>query len=71
VAASYNVREKKRAARIFRKIAHELPAHERMKLRILADRPINANQKPLLFKSSQVLLKIRWCAEIRRSPALS
>ena len=58
-AGAHHIGEQESATCFLRKIADELPAHQGMKLRVLADRAINTDQKPFFLQPGQMLLKIR------------
>src|SRR5256885_13744843 len=53
-----DIGEEKRLALLFRHAADELPAHQRMKLGILVDRPVDADEQALRFEIGEMLLKI-------------
>src|SRR5205823_5872844 len=43
---------------VFRHAAEELPAHQRMQLGVLVDRPIHPDQQTFAFQLSEMLLEI-------------
>ena len=55
-----HVGEQKCAPLIFAQPALELPAHQRMQLGVLVDRPLDAYQEPCRFEPRQMLLEIQW-----------
>ena len=57
-AAIDDVGEQERAALVLGQSALELPAHQRVQLGVLVDRPVDARHEPLRLKPRQVLLEI-------------
>ena len=61
-----DVGEQERAPFVLQQAALELPAHQRMQLGVLVDRPIDATEKTRRFEPRQMLLKIeRRAARLR------
>ncbi len=54
-----DIREKKRAALLFRDAAQKLAADERMQFRVFVDRPVNTNEQAVRFELSEVRLEIQ------------
>ena len=53
-----DVGEEEGAALVLRDAADELPAHERMQLGVLVDRPVDAHEQALRLEVGEVLLEI-------------
>ena len=49
---------RKAAPRLLGKAADELPAHERMQLGVLVDRPLDPHEQAALLEARDMLLKI-------------
>ncbi len=65
-----HVGEQERAPLLFRHAAEELPAHERMQLGILVDRPVDADKEAIGFEIGQMLLEIEPRPSLLRSRRL-
>src|SRR5262249_61889277 len=53
-----DVREQDRAPLVLRDAADELPAHQRVQLRVLVDGPVDADQETARLEIGQVLLQV-------------
>ena len=54
-----HIGEQERLALAFRIAADELPAHQRMQLGVLVDRPVDPQEQPARFEIGEVFLEIR------------
>jgi hypothetical protein len=56
--AVHHVGEQERATCILRQVALELPAHQRMQLGVLVDRPVDPHHQALRLERGEVLLEV-------------